>query len=63
MFEDYEFRIQTGLQPAPPDEYRAYHDDDKPTEDPAEECRIMPYLEKGILRGRELAGEPRDFNY
>ena len=63
VFEDYEFRIQTGLQPAPPDEYRAYHDDDKPTEDPAEECRIMPYLEKGILRGRELAGEPQDFNY
>ena len=63
VFDDYEFRIQTSLLPAPPDEYRAYHDDDKPTEDPAEECTIMPYLKKGILRGRKLAGEPRNFNY
>ncbi|PJJ48538.1 hypothetical protein [Hymenobacter chitinivorans] len=62
VFEDYEFRLQAGLQPAPPDEYRAYHDD-KPAEDPAKECRIMPYLKEGILRGRELAGEPRNFNY
>lgn len=62
VFEDYEFRLQTGLQPAPPDEYRAYYDD-KPTEDPAKECRIMPYLKKDILRGRELAGEPRNFKY
>lgn len=63
VFDDYEFRIQTGLQPAPPDEYRAYHDDNKPAKDPAKECLIMPYLKKGILRGRELAGEPRNFKY
>ncbi|GAA3958869.1 hypothetical protein [Hymenobacter antarcticus] len=65
VFDDYEFRIQTGLQPASPDQYRAYHDahDGKPEENPAEECAIMPYLEKGILRGRELAGEARDFEY
>lgn len=63
VFDDYEFRLQTGLQPAPPDEYRAYHDDDQPTQEDPEEYVIMPYLKKGILRGRELAGEPRDFNY
>ena len=65
VFEDYEFRLQTGLQPAPPDKYRAYHDTDDPdpAEDPATDCAIMPYLEKAILRGRELAGEPRDFDF
>ncbi|WP_046244312.1 hypothetical protein [Hymenobacter terrenus] len=63
VFDDYEFRIQTGLLPAAPDQYRAYHDDQKPEEDPAKRCAIMPYLEEDILRGRELAGEPRDFNY
>jgi hypothetical protein len=62
VFDDYEFRIQTGLQPAPPDEYRAYHDTQPANEDP-DEYTIMPYLEKGILRGRELSGEARDFDY
>jgi len=63
VFDDYEFRLATGLAPAAPDQYRAYHDAAKPDDDPAEDCAVPEYLERYILRGRELAGEPRDFNY
>jgi hypothetical protein len=65
VFDDYEFRIQTGLQPAAPDHYRAYHDeaDEKPEKDPLRRTRMMPYLKEGIPRGRELAGEPADFDF
>jgi hypothetical protein len=63
VFEDYELRIQAGLRPAPPDEYRAYRDEHTapPEEDPATKCAVSPYLDKAIRRGRELAGEAPDF--
>lgn len=63
VFEDYQFRLATGLTPAAPDQYRAYHDTDKPDDDPAEECAVPEAWAKLILRGRELAGEPRDYDY
>ncbi len=65
VWADYEFRIATGLQPAEPDQYRAYHDDDRAynPHPPEKDETIAPYLEKGILRGRELAGEPRDWDF
>jgi len=63
VFDDYGFRLATGLAPAAPDQFRAYHDASKPDNDPAEYCAVPDYLKRLILRGRELAGEPRDFNY
>ena len=48
----------TSLQPAKPDQYRALREDDEADDDNEEQ---QPhYLEAKILRGRELAGEPRD---
>ncbi len=66
VWAEYEFRIATGLQPAEPDQYRAYRDDDenRPTiYSPDRDETIAPYLEEDILRGRELAGEPRDWDF
>lgn len=61
VWADYEFRIATNLQPAKPDQFRAYHDDNDADDDDAEQK--PHYLEAKVLRGRELAGEPRDFNF
>ena len=64
VFEDYQFRLATGLAPAAPDKYRAYHDSDPSKDDDmAEDCAPPDYLTEAILRGRELAGEARDFDY
>ena len=60
VWADYEFRIATGLQPAKPDQFRAYHDDDDADEDDEQQPH---YLEAKVLRGRELAGEPRDWAF
>ncbi|MBF9223452.1 hypothetical protein [Hymenobacter ruricola] len=64
VFDDYQFRLATGLALAAPDAYRAYHDANGPEDDDMEEyCATPTYLTTAILGGRELAGEPRDFNY
>lgn|GEM_PF-6727438 len=43
--------------------YRACHDTDKPDDNIEAECSPTPGLVERILRGRELAGEARDFSY
>ena len=64
VFEDYQFRLATGLALAAPDKYRAYHDpDDSKAKDTASDCAPPAYLIEAILGGRELAGEPRNFDY
>jgi hypothetical protein len=63
VFEDYQFRLATGLAPAAPDQYRAYHDTDKPDDDPEKKCGPIEAWTEHILRGRELAGEPLDFEF
>ena len=63
VFEEYQFRLATGLTPAAPDKYRAYHDTDQPAKDLATECAPPPAWVELILHGRELAGEPQNFAY
>lgn len=63
VFEEYQFRLATGLAPAAPDQFRAYHEGNDEDDDIEEECAPTPAWVELILRGRELAGEPQDFGY
>jgi hypothetical protein len=62
VFEEYQFRLATGLAPAAPDKYRAYHDTAQ-ADDVEVKCAPSPAWVELILRGRELAREPQDFDY
>lgn len=53
--------LAAGLAHSAPDQYRACHATNQPKKDLAEEDAPVPYLARMILRGRELAGEPGDF--
>lgn len=50
VFDDYEFRLATGLAPAAPDEHRAYHDARR---------RPRPGLRRACLPGAPHSARPR----